>query len=106
MLVLTAAEMSAVDRRTEEEFEVPLGELMEAAGEAVGAVLPAGVSGGAVGDGAVWEGQQRGRWAGRGALAGAGGWGVGTGSGAGGGGGSEGPWRRRLCMLYGGARVG
>jgi ADP-dependent NAD(P)H-hydrate dehydratase / NAD(P)H-hydrate epimerase len=35
MKILTAAEMGAVDRRTAEEFGVPLGELMEAAGRAV-----------------------------------------------------------------------
>jgi ADP-dependent NAD(P)H-hydrate dehydratase / NAD(P)H-hydrate epimerase len=36
MKILTAAEMGAADRRTAEEFGVPLGELMEAAGRAVG----------------------------------------------------------------------
>ena len=35
MQVLTAAEMGAVDKRTEEEFEIPLEELMERAGDAV-----------------------------------------------------------------------
>ena len=35
MRVLTAAEMGAVDRRTEEQFGVPLGKLMERAGEVV-----------------------------------------------------------------------
>jgi hydroxyethylthiazole kinase-like uncharacterized protein yjeF len=35
MRILTAAEMGAVDRRTAEEFGVPLGELMERAGGAV-----------------------------------------------------------------------
>ncbi len=37
MKILTAAEMGAADRRTAEEFGVPLGELMEAAGRAVAA---------------------------------------------------------------------
>src|ERR1700729_1170715 len=37
MKILTAAEMGATDRRTTEEFGVPLGELMEAAGNAVAA---------------------------------------------------------------------
>jgi ADP-dependent NAD(P)H-hydrate dehydratase / NAD(P)H-hydrate epimerase len=37
MKILTAAEMGAVDRRTAEEFGVPLGDLMEAAGRAVAA---------------------------------------------------------------------
>ncbi len=37
MKILTAEEMGAVDRRTVEEFGVPLGELMEAAGGAVAA---------------------------------------------------------------------
>ena len=37
MKILTAAEMAAADRRTEEEFRVPVGELMEAAGGAVAA---------------------------------------------------------------------
>jgi len=36
MKILTATEMGAADRRTAEEFGVPLGELMEAAGRAVG----------------------------------------------------------------------
>src|ERR1700729_2837091 len=37
MKILTAEEMGATDRRTVEEFGVPLGELMEAAGRAVAA---------------------------------------------------------------------
>src|SRR5579871_1064631 len=37
MKILTAAEMGAADRRTAEEFGVPLGDLMEAAGGAVAA---------------------------------------------------------------------
>lgn len=37
MKILTAAEMGAADRRTVEEFETPLGALMEAAGSAVAA---------------------------------------------------------------------
>ena len=35
MEILTAAEMAAADRRTAEEFGVPLAELMENAGSAV-----------------------------------------------------------------------
>ncbi len=37
MKILTAAEMGAADRRTAEEFGIPLGDLMEAAGRAVAA---------------------------------------------------------------------
>src|SRR5580698_760250 len=37
MKILTAAEMGTADRRTTEEFGVPLGELMESAGGAVAA---------------------------------------------------------------------
>ncbi|HEY6413345.1 MAG TPA: NAD(P)H-hydrate dehydratase [Edaphobacter sp.] len=37
MKILTAAEMGATDRRTAEEFGVPVGDLMEAAGKAVAA---------------------------------------------------------------------
>jgi hydroxyethylthiazole kinase-like uncharacterized protein yjeF len=37
MKILTASEMGAVDRRTTDEFGVPLGDLMEAAGSAVAA---------------------------------------------------------------------
>ena len=49
MNILTAAEMGAADRRTAEEFGVPLEILMESAGERGGGVLSAAVSGGAVG---------------------------------------------------------
>ncbi len=60
MNILTAEEMGAADRRTAEEFGVPLESLMESAGERRGGVLSAAVWFGVAGGCALREREQRG----------------------------------------------